>query len=74
MPTPKMQSIEQAAGRPIREIIADLYAKHGNQADVAAALGVSPGTLSVWLIRLGLEHWTLVKPVGAVSAEMEPVQ
>lgn len=64
MTTSKMRQIEQAEGKPIREVLTELYKRYGSQAAVADRLGVSPGTISLWLIRLGMEHWTIVKPAG----------
>lgn len=65
--TRKMREIEEAAGRPLRDIISELYEKHGNQRDVAAALGINQSTLSLWLVRLGLEQRAVVVPVEDAS-------
>ncbi len=70
MLTAKMRQIEQAEGKPIREVLADMYECYGNQVSVASQLGVSPSTLSWWLVRLNLQHWTIIKSTteGAQNA------
>ena len=46
--TRTMHEIEEREGRPIRDVLADLYAAHGKQARVARALGINQSTLSMW--------------------------
>lgn len=58
----KLKTIEEREGRPIVDVLCDLYAKHGCQTAVAAALGVSQPTISQWLQRLGLEEKTILVP------------
>lgn len=58
----KMQQIETQKGKPIEDIITELYEKHGSQTAVAAELGIAQGTLSVWLVKLGLKEKLVVIP------------
>jgi len=59
----KMIDIERKNnGRPIVEVLKELYTLHGSQVEVAKALGISQGTLSVWLIKLNLEQKTILVP------------
>jgi len=62
MPASKVREIEQTHGVSMPELLRELYARHGNQSAVARELGVSQGTVSLWLIRFGLrEKKILVK-------------
>lgn len=65
MKTSKMKDIEVEHGKPMRTILLELFRQYGNQRDVAKALGVSQGTISMWLIRCGLE-------VRSVLVQREP--
>lgn len=56
--TKTMQQIERERGKPITEVLRELYTLYGSQTAVAHALGVNQGTLSVWLVKLGLEQRT----------------
>ena len=58
----KLLEIEKKEGRPMRSILVDLYLRHGNQNDVARALGVPQPTVSLWLKRLGLEQKVILVP------------
>lgn len=58
----KMKAIEAQFGKPLGEIIPALYLNLGSQTAVAAALGVSQPTVSLWLIKLGLVEKTVVVP------------
>lgn len=51
----KFETIEAQHGRKMRDILMDLYGKHGSITEVSKQLGVSQGTVSLWLIRVGLE-------------------
>lgn len=51
----KLKEIERQQGRPMAEILRELYHELGSQAEVAARLGVSQGTISLWFIRFGLK-------------------
>lgn len=67
MPPQKMIVLQEKEGRPIREILAELFQKHGSQAQVARELGINQSTLNYWLLKLNLEQRT-------VLVDREPVQ
>jgi len=67
MAASKFKQVEQEKGRPMREILPMLYERLGNQRAVAKALGISQGTLSLWIRLCGLEIKTIV-------VEREPVK
>lgn len=56
----KFAEIERDKNRPMVEILTDLYARfdgHSNVQDrVAEELGVTQGTVSLWLLRCGLRQ------------------
>jgi len=56
----KYTQIEKQFGKPMNEILVELYAKHQGatqvQHSVAKDLGVSQGTVSLWLLRCGLRQ------------------
>lgn len=56
----KMHQVESEAGIPIEVIIEQLYEKHGSQTAVARELGIAQGTLSLWLVKLGLKEKLIV--------------
>jgi len=58
----RLKKIEEREKRPMSDILKELYQIHGNQRDVAKALGVSPSAVSNWLPRLGLQEHTILKP------------
>lgn len=53
--TAKYEEIETAKGKPIRDVLKEEFLKHGTLTAVAKSLGVSQGTISLWLIRFGLK-------------------
>jgi hypothetical protein len=61
-----MREIEAKQGRPIAEVIRELYAKHAGEAriqeTVARELGISQPTLSLWLTKLRLTQRIVVVP------------
>jgi DNA-binding MarR family transcriptional regulator len=60
--TRQMLLIEEQQGKPIEDVLRALYTKHKNQTAISSELGITQGTLSIWLMRLNLvEHRTLVK-------------
>jgi transcriptional regulator with PAS, ATPase and Fis domain len=69
MPVNIMKAIEKREGKPIREILIEVYPRYSNQADVAKALGISQPTLSQWLVRLELKVKTILVP-SAVTEQM----
>lgn len=58
--TPGMKEVETRTGKPIRTVLSDLYTKHGSRRDVARELGISPGALNYWLLKLNLEQRTVL--------------
>jgi len=62
----KYKRLELERGKPMRDILTEEFLMHGNQADVAASLGVSQPTISQWLTRLQLKQVaTLVQEKSA---------
>jgi len=58
----KIKSIEQEKGKSIQDILIELYETHGNLYAIADELGTSQGTISLWIMKHGLEFkTTLVK-------------
>lgn len=64
MPSSKIQSIEARFGKPIQDVLTELFEQYGSQHQVARVLGVGQGTVSIWLMRLGLEQRTVLVPTG----------
>ena len=62
MPVNKRKRIEEEQKKPIAVILREMYAKHGNQTEVAKALGVSQPRISEWIRQLGLREWTIIIP------------
>lgn len=58
--TKAMQQIESREDKPIKDLLLELFDKHGRQTTVASSLGINQGTLSNWLLRLGLEQKTVL--------------
>jgi hypothetical protein len=53
--TREMQVLEATHGKPINELLTELYVTRGLTVDaVGAALGVTKGTVSRWLERCGI--------------------
>ena len=61
----KWQQIEQAKGKSIKDVLDEEFKRHRTQSRVAAALGVSQGTLSYWLLKLNLEQTTVLRERNA---------
>lgn len=59
MPT-KMKEIEEREGKPITDVICELYEKHGQQTKVAKQLNIAQSTLNIWLLKLGLSEKTII--------------
>ena len=53
-----MQAAEARFGRPIRQIIPDLYAQLRNYDAVARTLGISRQQLHTWRVMLGLDAYS----------------
>jgi hypothetical protein len=68
----KFAEIEAVYGKPIKDVLPELYNKHHNLRDVANELGVSQGTISFWLLKLGLEIRSQIVPHDAEIEIKEP--
>lgn len=64
MLTPGMKQLEQERGMPIQQILTEAFEHHGSQTAVAAALGVSQPTISLWLKNLNLQVRTVIVEPG----------
>ena len=53
--TKAMLEIEERLGRPLEEVIPELYEEHGTEAGVAEALGITRHSLYFWRRMLGIE-------------------
>ncbi len=66
MASNKMHEIEATKGQSISEILTGLFDKHGTEAApqtaVAQELGISQGTLSLWLTKLRLVQKVVLIP------------
>lgn len=67
----KLKQIENARGRPMPEILRELYARHGSQVEIARELGVSQSTVSLWLMRFGLREKKILVERRTVGWEHE---
>lgn len=56
----KMLNVQNERGKPIKQILFELWDKHGSQQAIAEELGVSQGTISLWMLRLGLTFKTIM--------------
>lgn len=56
----KLQEIEENRGIPMRKLIPQLFDQLGSQKAIAEELGVTQGTISVWMTRLGLHIKTVI--------------
>jgi hypothetical protein len=56
----KMNELQAQKGKPLRELIIEYWDKHGTQQGIADELGVSQGTISLWMFRLGLTFKTII--------------
>lgn len=63
----KMQLIEKEKGKPLSEVLQELYPVYGSQTALAKALGVSQPTVSLWLIRFGLQTKPMLQPKEKAS-------
>lgn len=58
--TSKFKKVEIAKGKPMRAILKEAFERSKSQQAVASELGVTQGTISLWLMRCGLETKTIV--------------
>lgn len=65
----KMHLIQDREGKPIREVLIEIYPLYRNQSEVAKALGISQPTLSQWIQRLGLQEKTILVPRQEVTQD-----
>lgn len=65
MPRYKQKQVEEQYGRPIKDVLADLYERHQSQEKVALELGVSQGTVSLWMKLHALKGYRVVKGAGS---------
>ncbi len=64
-----MQLVEARLGRPVEDVIREVYDAGGMQKDVANALGIEVSTVSRWMAYLGID----ARPKGNGSlAALEP--
>lgn len=64
-----MREVETRLGKPVEEIIRELYIDRDMlQADVAAELGISGPTLSIWMLKLGIPARRYAHPEAPVPA------
>lgn len=67
-----MTELEEQHGKDIRTLLKELYEQYGKQVRVAEALGIDQSTLSIWLIRLRLNEWTLLRDADDVQPVRAP--
>lgn len=64
----KRKAIETKYGKPLPEILIELYPKLGSQKKIAEHLGVTQSTVSHWLTRFRLQEKTqLVQETAVVE-------
>lgn len=56
----KMEQVQQERGKPLKQVLVELWDQHGSQQAVADELGVTQGTISLWMLRLGLTFKTVI--------------
>lgn len=67
----KFRELEKARGRPVADILREEFDQHGTQRAVAASLGITQGTVSLWLSRLGLTTKTVLVPTADNNGQTE---
>jgi transposase-like protein len=60
----KQAAIELKFGKSLKGLLPELMEQHGSVSAIADALGVSQGTVSVWLKICGLKIKTIIVPEG----------
>jgi TyrR family helix-turn-helix protein len=63
----KLLEIERERGKPMPEILQELFPKYPSQQKLAEELGVSQGSISLWMTRYGLKEKRVL-----VKLEMQP--
>lgn len=59
--TQMMTEFEDKEGMPIRDLLIEKFERLGSAAAVAEEMGLNKSTISVWVDRLGLEAWTILR-------------
>ena len=52
----KLTEIEKEWGKPMPQILQEMYPQYPSQKTLAQELGVSQGTISLWLTQFGLKE------------------
>lgn len=63
------EEIERTHGKPIRDILIEVVEKKGSATGAAQELGVTQGTVSIWLKASGLKLKTIAVPMEAAQHE-----
>lgn len=63
MAVKKRKLIEAEYGKPMRQILIELFEKHGSQTQIAQELGVNQSTISDWVLRCGLREVRRLEPI-----------
>jgi len=63
----QLEELARKQGKSVREILQELFQKHGTQAQVAKQLGVNQSTVAYWLLKLNLKQQVIL-------VDREPVQ
>jgi len=50
----KLEEFAALAGKTKMQFFCEAFYKHGSQAEMAKALGISPSTINRWMLELGL--------------------
>lgn len=58
----RMVEIEEQQGKPMSDILIEMYRHFNSQKEIADKLGISQPALSLWLVRLGLKEKTVLVP------------
>lgn len=62
--TPAQQVVEVRYGRPVGDVIRELYGAGRSQSEVASELGISRQTLALWMAREGIAVRTSTRGVA----------
>jgi len=64
-----MRAIEAQYGKPVEQVLRELYYEQGlTQFEVAAVLAVPLGTVAGWMVRLGINPMTLARTAAIEEA------
>jgi len=59
----KWKAVEKRYGKPMAELLDDLYQQYSKRLVVAQVLGVTQNTVAAWLVRCDLETVVMLRPV-----------